>query len=62
MRTLIALVVVVYLVGIGVVLSPTIRTNWSSASASGLVASVAHELPNAVVWPARAFRSVTDHG
>jgi hypothetical protein len=59
---LIALVVVIYLVGIGVVLSPTIRTNWSSASASHLVATVAHELPNAVVWPARAFHSATDHG
>jgi hypothetical protein len=62
MRTLIALAVVIYFVGIGVVLSPTIQTNWRSASASDLVATVAHELPNAVVWPARAFHSVTDHG
>jgi hypothetical protein len=59
---LIALAVVIYLVGIGVVLSPTIQANWRSASASDLVASVAHELPNAVAWPARAFHSVTAHG
>ena len=59
MRALIALVVVVYLIGIGVVLSPTIQANWRSASTSDLASSVAHELPKAVAWPARALHSMS---
>jgi len=41
MRALIALVVVIYLVGVGVALSPTIQAQWNSASASQLTTSVA---------------------
>jgi hypothetical protein len=62
MRAVIALIVIVYLVGVGVALSPTIQAKWNSASASDLAASVAQELPNAVAWPARAFHSVTERG
>jgi hypothetical protein len=61
MRAFIALMVVVYLVGVGVALSPTIRDEWGSAPASVLAASVAQDLPVAAAWPARAFRSMTDH-
>ena len=32
MRLLIALLVIIYLVGVGVVLAPTIEANWSTAS------------------------------
>ena len=59
MRALIALIVILYLVGVGVALAPTIQNKWASASASELVASVAQELPNAVAWPARAYHSIT---
>ena len=52
MRLLIALLVIIYLVGVGVVLAPTIEANWSTASASQLVGSVATELPRALSWPA----------
>ena len=62
MRMLIALIVVVYLIGVGVALSPTIQAKWSSASASDLATSVGQALPNAVAWPARAYRSMTDRG
>jgi hypothetical protein len=62
MRALIALIVIIYLVGVGVVLSPTIQSQWSSAPASGLAASVAQELPRALAWPARALHGATDHG
>jgi hypothetical protein len=62
MRTLIGLVVLIYLVGVGVALSPTIGTKWNSASASELAAGVAQAIPNAAAWPARAYRSMTDHG
>ncbi len=60
MRALIAVMVVVYLVGVGVALSPTIRDKWESAPAAALATSVAQDLPVAAAWPARAFRSITD--
>jgi hypothetical protein len=62
MRTLIALVVVIYLVGVGVALSPTVQSKWNTATASELFASVSQALPDAVAWPARAYHSMTDHG
>jgi hypothetical protein len=62
MRTLIGLTVIVYLVGVGVVLSPTIGTKWNSGPASDLAASVVQALPDAVAWPARAYRSMTERG
>jgi hypothetical protein len=59
MRLIIALIVILYLVGIGVVLAPTIQAKWSTAPASELSASVWEELPNALAWPVRAYHSVT---
>ncbi len=58
MRTLIALIVIVYLVGVGVTLSPTIATKWNSAPASELAASTAQSLPSALAWPATAYHNV----
>jgi hypothetical protein len=62
MRALIALLVIVYLVGVGVALSPTIQSKWATASASDLTTSVTQALPTAFAWPARAYHHVTDHG
>ncbi len=62
MRAIIALIVIVYLVGVGVVLAPTIQGKWSSVSAADLTASVGEALPSALAWPARVFRSVTGRG
>lgn len=59
MRLLIILIVVVYFVGIGVVLAPTIQSKWDSEPASQLASSVFQALPGAVAWPARVFRSVS---
>jgi hypothetical protein len=58
MRAIIALVVIVYLVGIGVVLAPTIQAKWSTAPASDLAASVWQGLPAALAWPVSAYHSV----
>jgi hypothetical protein len=60
MRLLLALILIAYLVGVGVAISPTIRTQWNGAPASELVASVAQELPNALAWPARSFHAIDD--
>lgn len=58
MRMLIALLLVAYLVGVGVMLAPTIKANWSAAPASQLVDSVVAELPRALFWPATVYRSM----
>ncbi|THD43516.1 MAG: hypothetical protein E7774_12635 [Bradyrhizobium sp.] len=58
MRTLLALAVIIYLVGVGMALSPTIRSQWTSAPAPELVASVTQELPGALAWPARSVRAI----
>lgn len=62
MRLAIALIVIVYIVGVGVVVSPTIQAKWSGAPASNFATSVADALPNAVAWPLRAFQSITNRG
>ncbi len=62
MRTLIALLVVVYLVGVGVVLAPTVKAKWNAGSTSQFVASVANEMPTALAWPAAVYRSTTERG
>ena len=62
MRALIALIVIVYLVGVGVALSPTFRAEWNSGTASNLFASIGQALPNALAWPVGTYRSMTNHG
>ena len=61
MRMLIALLVIAYLVGVGVTLAPTIKTNWNTAPASQFVESVIAELPRALSWPATAYRSIAEN-
>jgi hypothetical protein len=53
MRLVLALIIVIYLVGVGVVLAPTIQAKWNAAPASDLAASVWDQLPYALAWPAR---------
>jgi len=62
MRVFIVLMVIIYLVGIGVALSPTIEAKWRGASASDLATSVAQALPGAAAWPVRAYHSVVARG
>jgi hypothetical protein len=62
MRTLIALLLIVYLVGVGVVLAPIIKAKWNTGSTSQFVASLATEMPTALAWPAAIYRSAADRG
>ena len=62
MRVLLAVMFITYFVGVGIALAPTIQTKWSTASAADLAAGVAQGLPGAMAWPARAYRSVAEHG
>jgi hypothetical protein len=61
MRVIIALIVIVYLIGVGVVLAPTIQAKWNSAPASELAASVGEALPAALAWPVKAYHSAIGH-
>lgn len=62
MRGLIVLLVIIYLVGVGVALSPTIELKWNNAAASDLAASVGQDLPYALAWPARVYNSMAGRG
>ena len=59
MRLLLAVIIIVYLVGVGVVLSPIVRSTWNNEPASVLADSIAQALPNALAWPVRAARIVS---
>ncbi len=62
MRLFVALVVIIYLVGVGVALAPTIEAKWRTATASDFAASIAQDLPRAAAWPARAYHSIVQRG
>ena len=62
MRAMIALIVIIYLVGVGVVLSPTFQAEWNRGTASNLAARIGQALPNALAWPAGIYHSMTNHG
>jgi hypothetical protein len=55
MRLIIALIVIVYLVGVGVVLAPTITTRWATSTAPDLFSSIWLELPHALAWPGTVY-------
>jgi hypothetical protein len=57
MRLLLAIIVIIYLVGVGVVLSPIIRSTWNSEPASVLADRVVQALPDAFTWQMKAFHA-----
>ncbi len=59
MRALISLIVIVYLVGVGIMLAPTVRGKWNESTASQLSANVGYALPSALAWPTYAYRNLT---
>lgn len=62
MQTLLSILVIVYLVGVGVVLAPTVKAEWNTTPASQFVASVANEMPRALAWPAVVYRDKVERG
>jgi hypothetical protein len=55
MRSLLAVFLITYLIGVGIVLAPTIR----STQASDLSASIGRQMPYALAWPARLIRDAS---
>lgn len=62
MRLLLALIIIIYLVGVGVVLSPAIRSEWNSEPASALADHIVQALPTAFAWPVRAAHALAGGG
>ncbi|GLS23044.1 hypothetical protein GCM10007874_60640 [Labrys miyagiensis] len=60
MRGIITLLIVVYLVGVGVELAPVVQAQWNSGTAADFASSVAHALPDAMSWPVKVYRSLTN--
>jgi hypothetical protein len=57
---ILTLLLIAYLVGVGVTLAPTIKTNWNTAPASQFAQRIGEELPEALSWPATAFRNARE--
>ncbi len=55
MGSLLAVILITYLIGVGIVLLPTIR----STRASAMSTSIGQEMPYALAWPARLVRDAS---
>jgi hypothetical protein len=55
MRSVIVVILTIYLIGAGIALLPTIR----STPASAMSANVGQEMPYALAWPARLVRDTS---
>jgi hypothetical protein len=60
MGALLGLLVAIYLVGIGVVLAPTVRSEWNTGTASEFSATILEELPVAIAWPVTLYHHMMD--
>jgi hypothetical protein len=54
---LLSISIIIYLIGVGVVLSPIIRSTWNTEPASALADHVVQALPDALTWPMKAARA-----
>lgn len=59
MRGILSLLIVIYLIGVGVELAPVVQGQWSSGSASDFASSITRALPDALAWPVKVWRSLT---
>jgi uncharacterized membrane protein YhhN len=60
MRTFVAILVILYLVGVGVVLQPSVSTKWNTATAADLFGGIWAELPRALAWPVTVYHRMMD--
>ena len=60
MGGIITLLVIVYLVGIGVVLAPTVQGAWNTGTASEFSGRILQELPGAAAWPVTLYHRMMD--
>jgi hypothetical protein len=62
MRSVLAVILITYLVGVGLILWPAAQSKWSVAPASDLSASIDRELPYALAWPVRVVHQLEARG
>jgi len=56
-RLLIAIILIVYCVGVGVELAPTFQSGWAHVPASELTSNIFQALPDALGWPAKVYHN-----
>jgi hypothetical protein len=57
MRLIFALLFVVYFFGVGLYLAPGFWEGWDANKA--VAANVTRDLPQALIWPVKAYRSIS---
>jgi hypothetical protein len=57
-RVIIATLLIVYLIGVGVELAPSVWSGWSTGNGSRMVNNMIGALPDALAWPASAYRGI----
>jgi hypothetical protein len=60
MGGIVTLLVIIYLVGIGVVLAPTVQGEWNAGTASEFFQSILQQLPVATAWPVTLYHHMMD--
>jgi hypothetical protein len=60
MGGILTLLVIVYLVGIGAVLAPTVQGEWNTGTASEFSQSILQQLPVAAAWPVTLYHHMMD--
>ena len=58
MRSMLAVILITYLVGVRLILWPTAQSKWSVVPASDLSASIDQQLPYVLSWPVKSFTSL----
>jgi hypothetical protein len=58
-RSLVGIILIVYLIGVGVELSPIFRTGWYSSTAAELSVNLLNAIPDAFAWPVHVYRKLT---
>jgi hypothetical protein len=57
-RVVIAILLIVYLIGVGVELAPSVWSGWSTGNSSLMLGAITRRLPEALAWPVLFYRSI----
>jgi hypothetical protein len=59
MRVVVAILLIVYLLGVGVDLAPSVWSGWNTGNGALMLGDVARALPHALTWPVAVYRSMS---
>ncbi len=58
MRVVIAILLIIYVIGVGVELAPSVWSGWSTGNGSLMLGAITRALPEALAWPVLVYRSI----